>query len=180
MSNQEPPPGWGRPQPGAEGGPPPRKGNAGKIIGFSCLGAIVLVVLLIVAVALVGRGEGGDPERESPTSPVTQSTARETSASERPQEESGPRGDVKITACEVDSATKWPSAELLVTNRSSKASNYIVQVEFVDASHRRLSEAYATTNGLAPGQESRLTAQGLDQITAEITCRITDVSRFAS
>ncbi|MFD3660332.1 FxLYD domain-containing protein [Streptomyces sp. NPDC058659] len=80
----------------------------------------------------------------------------------------------------MDSATKWPSAELLVTNRSSRASNYIVQVEFVDASHRRLGEAYATTNGLAPGRQSRLTAQGLDQITAEITCRITDVSRFAS
>ncbi|MEU4077227.1 hypothetical protein [Streptomyces venezuelae] len=159
MSNQVPPPGWGRPPPSAEGGPPPRKGDPGKIIGLSCLGVFVLVAVLIVAVALVGRDEDGDPERKSPTSPVTQSTARETSASKQPQEESDPRGDVKITTCAVDPDTKRHSAELLITNRSSEASNYIVRVEFVDASNRRLSEGCATTDGLAPGRQSRVTAQ---------------------
>ncbi|WP_137989178.1 FxLYD domain-containing protein [Streptomyces vilmorinianum] len=126
----------------------------------------------------VGGGDD-EPERETPASP-SQPTARETSAPGLPQEESGARGDVKITACEVDPVTKWPSAELLITNRSSKASNYIVNVEFVDASNKRLSEAVAASNGVAPGQQSKVTAQGLDQITARITCRITDVTRYAS
>ncbi|QGZ51860.1 hypothetical protein GPZ77_28895 [Streptomyces sp. QHH-9511] len=175
MSHQQPPAGWG-PPPGTEGGPPPRrKGNAGKIIGFSCLGAVLLVVALIVAITLVARdGDGGgdgDPERRTPVP---------RSPSGRPQEESGARGDAKITTCEVDPVTKWAAAELLVTNRSSKASDYIVHVEFVDASGTRLSETYASTNDVAPGQQSKVTAQGLDQVTAKITCRIKDVTRYAS
>lgn len=87
---------------------------------------------------------------------------------------------MRITACEVDPVTKWADAKLLITNRSSKASNYIVQVEFIDASGKRLSEATTATNNVAPGQQSEATAQGLDQITTKVTCRITDVTRFAS
>ncbi|XIE81694.1 FxLYD domain-containing protein [Streptomyces sp. SBR177] len=96
------------------------------------------------------------------------------------QEERGARGDVRITACTVDPVTKWPSAELAITNRSSKPSNYVVQVEFVDASGKRLSEAYASTNGLRPGQEAAVTAQSLDQVSVKVTCRVTDVTRYAS
>ncbi|MFF9015908.1 FxLYD domain-containing protein [Streptomyces sp. NPDC014870] len=166
MSHQQSQPGWGQPQPGGGGEPPRRTRSTGKIIGLSCLGLIAVAVALVAAVTLtVGEDE---PERRTPTSPAT------------PQEENGPRGDVRIAACEVDSVTKWPSAELLITNRSSKASTYMVQVEFVDAANRRLSEAYATTNNVAPGQQSRVTAQSLDQVTVKISCRITDVTRFAS
>ncbi|MET9377480.1 FxLYD domain-containing protein [Streptomyces sp. NPDC002992] len=131
---------------------------------------IALVVVLIVAVLAIG-GDGDDaPERRTPSSP----------AGERPQEENGVRGDVRITACEVDPRTTWPSAELLVTNRSSKSSDYLVHVEFVDASGKRLSEAYTSTNDVAPEQRSKVTAQSLDQVTAKVTCRIVDVTRRAS
>ncbi len=68
----------------------------------------------------------------------------------------------------------------MITNRSSKASNYIVEVEFVDASNKRLGEALATSSGLAPKQRSEVTAQGLTQVSTKITCRITDVTRTAS
>ncbi|MFF8609616.1 FxLYD domain-containing protein [Streptomyces sp. NPDC015346] len=179
MSHPEPQPGWGQPSPGQGGPRSPRKGNTGKIIGFSCLGAIVLVVVLIIALLAIGGGDDGEPDQPH-TSPATQPTAGRTPTSKEPQTDSGPRGDVRITACEVDSATNWPSAELTITNRSSKASNYVVQVEFVDASNTRLSEATAATNNVAPGQQSEVTAQGLDQITSKITCRITDVTRYAS
>ncbi|MFJ3860470.1 FxLYD domain-containing protein [Streptomyces sp. NPDC090085] len=181
MSSQEPPPGWGQRSPSGGypqqwGPPPPRKGSAGKIIGFSCLGAIVMVVVLVIVGLLVGGRGDGRPERRPPSVPASQSAV----PSGQPREESGPRGDVKITACEVDSFTKWPHAKLLVTNRSSKASNYTVQVEFVDAGGKRLSEAFAVTNGVAPGQQSAVTAQSLDQVTAKVTCRITEVDRYAS
>ncbi|MGW4724221.1 FxLYD domain-containing protein [Streptomyces sp. NPDC004291] len=169
MSNQEPPPGWGHPPPGAPGGPPPRrKGRTGKVIGFSCLGVVVLIVA-ILALTLASGGGDDEPERTATPSPVRES-----------REEDGPRGDVKIEACAVDPSTKWPSAELLITNRSSKASTYFVNVEFVDASNKRLDEAVVSSSAVAPGQEAKVKAQGLNQITSEITCRITDVTRLAS
>ncbi|MGW6564806.1 FxLYD domain-containing protein [Streptomyces sp. NPDC054975] len=177
MSHQEPQPGWGTPPAGQGAPPPPRKGRTGKILGLSCLGVLVLIVVVVAALAASG---GDDEPDRTPTSPATRPTAGEMTASGQPEEGDGPRGDVRIRACEVDPVTKWAGAELLITNRSSKASNYIVQVEFVDASGRRLSEAVAATNNLAPGQQSEVTAQGLDQITTKVTCRITDVTRFAS
>ncbi|MBX9425497.1 MULTISPECIES: FxLYD domain-containing protein [Streptomyces] len=145
----------------------------GKVIGFSCLGLIALVVVLVIALAAAG-GDDDEPDR-APTGPATRATG-----GERPEDESGVRGDVRITACEVDPATKWPSAELLITNRSSKASTYLVEVEFVDASNKRLGEALAGSSGVAPGQRSEVTAQGLTQVSTKITCRITDVTRTAS
>ncbi|MFE0642572.1 FxLYD domain-containing protein [Streptomyces sp. NPDC058877] len=135
---------------------------------------IVLVVVLVVALVVASGSSDDEPDR-TPTSPSAQPTNRE-----RPQEESGATGDVQITACEVDPATKWPSAELLITNRSSKPSNYVVQVEFVDASGKRVEEALASSNSVAPGQRSEVTAQGLKQMTTTIRCRITDVTRYAS
>ncbi|WP_326722915.1 FxLYD domain-containing protein [Streptomyces sp. NBC_00243] len=87
---------------------------------------------------------------------------------------------MKITKCEVDSTTSWPAAELLITNRSSKESNYVVSIEFVDSSGKRLGEASAWTSNLAPGQKAEQTAQGLDRITAKIECKVTEVTRWAS
>ncbi|MET9952477.1 FxLYD domain-containing protein [Streptomyces sp. NPDC006339] len=134
----------------------------------------MLILILIIVLVVANTGSDDDPDR-TPTRPPTATAERE-----RPQDESGARGDVRITACEVDSTTKWPSATLLITNRSSKPSNYIVQVEFVDASDKRLDEAVATSNVVAPGQRSEVTAQGLSQATTKITCRVTDVTRYAS
>ncbi len=178
MARKEPPPDGSRPPPEGfppQGGqswarpPPPRKSGAGKIVGLSCLGAVLLAVLLIAALVLVGVGGEDERVREpSPTGPA-----------ERPQE-NGPRGDVRITACAVDSSTHWPHAELLVTNRSSKDSNYYVRVEFVDAGGKRLSEAFASTIGVAPGQQSEVTAQSLDEVRSRIDCRIENLTRYAS
>ncbi|MGW7433274.1 FxLYD domain-containing protein [Streptomyces sp. NPDC054861] len=134
----------------------------------------VLVVALVVTILAVGGDSGDGPDR-TPASPASRSAERE-----RPEDESGARGDVRITACEVDPATKWPSATLLITNRSSKASNYAVEVEFVDASNKRLGEALTGSSGLAAGQQATVTASSLTPVSVKITCRITDVTRFAS
>lgn len=93
----------------------------------------------------------------------------------------GPTGDAKVTSCHVDSDTQWPAATVTITNRSSKTSNYVVSVEFVDGHGTRLAEGTAATNNLAPGQSAHETAQSLDQVNGgSISCRITDVTRYAS
>ncbi|MEU6538404.1 hypothetical protein [Streptomyces sp. NPDC047000] len=72
MSNQypqQPQPGWNGPQqpgqPQPWGGPqpgwgmppqPPKKGRAGKIIGFGCLGIVALFVLIGIIAAVAGGG----------------------------------------------------------------------------------------------------------------------------
>ncbi len=87
---------------------------------------------------------------------------------------------MKITGCAVDDLTDWPSADVLITNRSSKESNYIVSVEFVDESGKRLGDALAASNNVAAGQKVETTAQSLDKVTVTVECRVTEVTRYAS
>ncbi|MFJ8042595.1 FxLYD domain-containing protein [Kitasatospora sp. NPDC096147] len=89
--------------------------------------------------------------------------------------------DAEITGCKVDSVLGWPSADVKVTNHSSKASNYIVNVEFVDESNTRVAEGIAATNNLAPNQAAQLKAQGASETKGKkISCRVSDVTRYAS
>ncbi|MFE3880228.1 FxLYD domain-containing protein [Kitasatospora sp. NPDC059146] len=86
--------------------------------------------------------------------------------------------DVEISACEVDGAIHWPSAALKVTNHTDKSSNYLVQVEFVDASGTRVAEAPAATDNLAAGQSASLKARGATAVKDKVSCRVTSVTRF--
>ena len=88
--------------------------------------------------------------------------------------------DVKITSCSVDELTKFPSAKVTITNKSSKTSNYAVEIEFTDSKGTRLDEGMASTNNLAPKQVSKQTAGGLTEASGPIKCKITDVTRYAS
>ncbi|WUD74565.1 FxLYD domain-containing protein [Streptomyces sp. NBC_00510] len=178
-----PPPGWQ--QPGWAGPPPqPRKSNTGKIIGFGCLGVVVLVVLVVIS-GVVGvlatRGGSSDPKpgasKEPNRAPAAPSESKDSGDDE---EEAGATGEVKIDACTIDDLIKWPAAELTITNRSSKTSDYVVQVEFVDSSGKRIAEGLAATKNLEPGQQAKETAQGLNKATGKITCRVTEVTRYAS
>ncbi|MFD0260888.1 FxLYD domain-containing protein [Kitasatospora indigofera] len=88
--------------------------------------------------------------------------------------------DVEITGCVVDAVLHWPSAEVKITNHSSKASNYMVQIEFLDATGTRIAEGLAATNGLAPGQASVQKAQGASEAKGKVSCKVIDVTRYAA
>ncbi|MFD8667061.1 FxLYD domain-containing protein [Streptomyces microflavus] len=182
MSQQYPQgqqPQWGQ-QPGWGGQPPaPKKSSAGKIVGFSCLGVVALVVVLgVVGVALGGSDSGSDTGSDG----VLEVTAAPSEKAAAPEAKApaGAEGDVKITGCEVSDATGWPKADVLITNRSSKTSNYIVSVEFVDGTGKRLGEAFAASNNVAAGQEVEEDAQSLDKVEGKVSCRVTKVTRYAS
>ncbi|MFF8467927.1 FxLYD domain-containing protein [Streptomyces griseus] len=188
MSQQYPqnqqPQGWGQQPPQWGGQPPaPKKSSAGKVVGFGCLGAVALLVVLGVAGAVLGGTDSGDDAGGGVLEVTASPSAGAKEKAPAPalkKEEDGPEGDVKITACEVNSTTQWPSASLDVTNRSSKDSNYIISVEFVDKDGTRLGEGTAALNNLAPDQVSKETAQGLTQVEGKISCRVTKVTRYAS
>ncbi|MFB8101332.1 hypothetical protein ACFC3O_00595 [Streptomyces sp. NPDC056007] len=175
--------GWGPQQP-QWGGPPqqqPKKSGAGKAIGLGCLGVLGLLVVVgvIGAVASGGDDDGGraSSKPSAVSEPAAAAPKEEAPVAEAPK---GAEGDVKITGCEVSDATGWPKAEVLITNRSSKTSNYIISVEFVDGSGKRLADALAASNNVAAGQEVEEDAQSLDKVEGKVECRVTKVTRYAS
>ncbi|MEU4356076.1 FxLYD domain-containing protein [Streptomyces virginiae] len=154
------------------------------MLGFGCLGIVGLIIIIGIAGALVGgrddtAGNASEPSQTA-ASPKAAGAASAKPPASKPAPPAGAEADVEITDCEVDSATKWAKADLTITNRSSKKSNYMISVEFVNKAGTRVGEAIAATNNLAPGQAAEETAQGLDQITDKITCKVTKVTRYAS
>ncbi|MFE3004227.1 MULTISPECIES: FxLYD domain-containing protein [unclassified Streptomyces] len=188
MSQQYPqgqqPQGWGQQPPQWGGQPPaPKKSSAGKIVGLGCLGIVGLLVVIGVVGAVAMGGDDGGEASSKPATTVSEPAAapeKEPEEDAPAKEPSGPEGDVKITGCEVNGTTGWPKADVLITNRSSKKSNYIVSVEFVNASGKRLGEAFAASNNVAAGQEVEAEAQSLDQVEGKVECRVTKVTRYAS
>ncbi|MER6982108.1 hypothetical protein [Streptomyces carpinensis] len=130
--------------------------------------------IAVVAAALTGCTSTATSTGDSKDSG---STAK---ADSKPAKEHSPEDDVKITACSKDEFGNWPQAKLSVTNHSSKTSDYIVSVEFLDASGTRKAEGTGMVNKLAHGQTAEETAGGTAEVSGKVTCRITDVTRTAS
>ncbi|MFJ9770849.1 FxLYD domain-containing protein [Kitasatospora sp. NPDC101157] len=140
---------------------------------------------LVLAAAVAALGTAAcDPDATTssnstgPTVTVTTGTAPAAPVTSAGDAEAAK--DVEVTGCVVDPAIHWPTANLKVTNHSSRTSNYIIQVEFVDKSGTRVGEAPAATNNLAAGGSATLKALGATEVKGEITCRVSGVNRFAA
>ncbi|MEU1494312.1 FxLYD domain-containing protein [Streptomyces sp. NPDC005776] len=169
-------PGWGTPM------PPPKKSTRGPLIAIlGCSGLLVLGVV-IGSVALFASA-GGDSSDDAGSSTVSSAPSVSAKSSAPAKEKTAPASkgadaDVKITSCEVNASTTWPAAGVEIVNYSSSEANYIVSVEFLDASGTRLGEGMAATNNLAPGQRALEKAQGLSKTDGKITCKVSKVTRY--
>lgn len=130
------------------------------------------------AVTLVGCGTATPGATGTAGKVTSGATPTASSSSGIPHAE-----DVKITGC-ANSALGGPAATVVVTNHSSKASNYIVTIAFDSADGKtQLGTGEAAVNDLQPGQSSApQSAQALTQTPAPagFTCRLSDLTRYAS
>ncbi|MFE5094979.1 FxLYD domain-containing protein [Streptomyces sp. NPDC056638] len=198
---QQPPPQWGQqpPQPPYQqwqqtgpgwGGPPqpPKKSKTGLIVALSVLGGLVLLGGCGALVAVVGSGSthessatGESPADEAPEkSAPAESAPAEKPAEKAKKADAGPEADVKLSGCEVNDVTKWPSAMVKIENGSKETSNYIISVEFLNKAGTRVGDALAASDNVAAGQRVETKAQSLDEVSGQVTCKVTKVTRYAS
>ncbi len=189
MSNQYPQqqPGWGAPQQPGWGAPmpqPPKKSNAGKIIGFGCLGVIGLFVLLGIVAALVGGGDSGS-DSKSATSQT--SAPANTGKDEAKDEEEAPskakeeKAPVAITAKKTAFAktilaqgSDYTSVLVTVTNNGSDTISvnplYFAITDADGTKHTvelGVDEKQIGTVDLAPGENIAGTVTGKGAFTAK-------------
>ncbi len=143
MSNQFPPPGqqpqpgYGYPQPGQPqqpgwGYPPPpqapKKSNAGKIVGFSCLGIVGFIVFLGIVGALLG-GESSTKAGKEPAGPApAASSSAPTKAPEPAPSSAKPEKKAAVVVTATKATFKpsilangdYTSVSVTVTNNSGK------------------------------------------------------------
>lgn len=131
-----------------------------------------------VAAALVSCGaaeDGADSKAGSGKSAAAKGDHEASTSGKNP-----PEADVKVVSCAKDEFGDWPEAKLEITNHSSKASDYMVTVEFLDADGTRKGEGTGLVSNLSPGQTAEDTAGGTAEVPGKVTCRIVKVSRTAS
>lgn len=163
--------------------PQPPKKNTGKIVGIGCASIVGLFVIVGVIGALASSGD--KPATVTTSSPAAPASHATSAAPAQPaQTTKAPAGkptdDVQLSECQADDTLHWPSAKVTITNHTAKSSNYLVQVEFLDASGTRVGQGLAATNNLAAGQSAVLKAQGAGEVTGQITCKVSDVTRYAA
>lgn len=132
---------------------------------FWALGAAGLIIIAIAA----NSGGGKD------------TTDTKTNGGVSTQSNNGsnpPQADVAITSCSTGAV--GPEAALRITNHSSGRSNYMIGVNFLDASGTKVAEGTAISNNVEPGQAAVEKAVGFSETKGAITCTVTDVNRFAS
>ncbi|HZM29847.1 MAG TPA: hypothetical protein VFB77_05125 [Acidimicrobiales bacterium] len=138
--------------------PPRRSGMHGCLVAMLVVVALGLLAVVGGCVALTAAVENQDDG--------------ETDESERT--------DVGDPTCRVDGVDLLV-ADVPVTNRSSKRSNYIVTLSFEAADGSQLATSVAFVNALEPGQSATATANALRQAPADgrFSCRVIDVERFS-
>ncbi|MER6320268.1 DUF4352 domain-containing protein [Streptomyces sp. NPDC001581] len=131
MSQQFPPPGQSQPGYGYPPPPQPKKSNAGKIIGFGCLGIVGLFVLLAVLGALLGDSSSDKTSKEPAAPPAAASSAPSKAPEAKPSSaEPEKKAEVVVAAKKTEfeksiiaQGSDYTSVSVTVTNNSSKPIN---------------------------------------------------------
>lgn len=91
--------------------------------------------------------------------------------------------DVKVTACAADPTTGWADAKVVVTNHSSKSSNYVITIAFESKDGKtQIGTGAVIVQNLLPGQSS--SPQDANSLQAApaggYVCKISDAQRNAA
>lgn len=197
MSNQFPPdrqpqqPGYGYPPPGQpQPGygypppPPPRKSPAGKIIGFSCLGVVGVVLLIGIAGALAGGTDSAKDAKEPAAPPAAASSPaakapQVTSAApaekkQQPVVVAAKKTAFKPNILSKDSGETYTSVSVTVTNNSTKTISvnplYFSITDTTGGKHAAelaVDEDQIDTVDLAPGENVTGVVTGKGAFTAK-------------
>lgn len=123
--------------------------------------------------ALTASGETSGTS-ESGTDDTEQTTESDAGKANAPED------DVEIVGC-TSNEYGWPEAQVKITNNSSKASNYMVDVAFESKDGTvQIDTSMVAVNNLEPGQTSTEEASSLEEVSGDFVCKVTDVTRYAS
>lgn len=139
---------------------------------FILLGVIALIVVISVATS-----GGGDDDSDVASSG---STADNGVDSVQASGANKAENDVAIDTCAADDFG-LVTADVTITNKSSKRSNYLIEMTIVDAGGTKIGDLIASSNNVDPGQVAKEQAVGSGpEDEAGFTCKLVSVTRYAS
>lgn len=172
-------------------GPQEQRQYPGTALGLMLVVGILLGLLFAAVISsFVGGGASGNGPKTpasasaSASASTTSQKAKDLQRTQRSDQiqsdESSASRDIRILGCGSD-ANGFASAQVLITNSTSKRSTYYVRVIFAAASDgRTISDDVASVKHLLPGATAPL--QPVNAVDAapgeQVLCRLGSVSRF--
>jgi len=141
--------------------------------------AALLAALATAAIIATGCQSTGSAKATGSSQAASSATAGgATAASSRPPAHSE---DVTIAACANDDAG-YAAAKVVVTNHSSKTSNYAITIAFESPDGKtQIGTGLVAVDNLAAGQSSSpQDAISMQTPSGIYTCKLADLTRFAS
>jgi hypothetical protein len=130
-----------------------------------------LALVVLIGISIAAGGGGGDDKDNDASSSGSKSVQSSGSAKAA--------DDVTIDACAKDDLG-YMYADITILNHSSKTSNYLGTVNFLDAEGTKIAEGGIASNNIEPDQKAIEKAVTLEEAPGEFTCKVASVTRYAS
>lgn len=85
--------------------------------------------------------------------------------------------DVTVQACNADPGGGKPKASGQIVNKSSKTSNYVVRLKFLDAQGNQVTDGVDGVKGVKPLETVKFDLTGIQKAKGPLTCEVTGVTR---
>jgi hypothetical protein len=125
------------------------------VIGFG----LVVMIVIIIAVA-VAASHSRAPGSGTTTHPAA--------------------ADVAVTSCALDPTLNLPVAGGTIVNHSSGTSDYNFTISFFNSAGTVVARGRGLEDHVAPHQAAAFSVIGNNHVSAPLTCKVVDVTRFAS
>jgi len=145
---------------------------------------LIAVIVIVIASSATGGGSS-DSNKPAPSSPSENSSSDSNSTSDTVSKGLGSKdasADIVSLKCSEEDALGFRTPVVRVTNNSSKASDYFIDIvaESSDGSEQ-FDTTMATITNLSPGQSTNAEAIAMTKkIPAGAVCKIKSVQRTAS
>lgn len=168
----------------ARGDKAARKAQRNWFARHKILTGIGVLVLLGIIAGIANSGKSGST---ATVTPAASSAAASAAATKAPAAPAQPKGiahaeDVAITDCVADDAG-YAASKVVVTNHSSKPSNYIIEIAFESKDGKtQVGTGTVAVNSLTAGQvSSPQDANSLAKAPAGgYTCKLAQLTRYSS
>lgn len=146
---------------------------------------LIVFVALIAVVASAASGsesESGDSKGSDTTAAATGGSTSTPDSSAKSAGDAGEVDDVKINSCGKDDTIGYAQANITVTNDSSKASDYMIEITFTSKDGKtQVGTGNSFIQNLAPGQTKTEDVSALEEAgDLELVCTVSSVSRTES
>lgn len=147
---------------------------------------LIIAVALVASVAAAASGSESDgDEKASASSAAGDSSAGsegDGGAEASAAGEAGEVDDVKLDSCGEKDALGFVQAGITVTNDSSEASDYLIEITFASKDGTiQIGTGNTIISNLANGQSKMETVSALEETDqTEIVCTVSSVDRYAS